>query len=172
MRSWPCLHPPAPGQQRLPHPDARPQPATAPIRSGASRCAVVPVAPGVTTTPASGVRRRPGQAGARSHGHARHSSPAAVTASRHLSNISVTVGPLGPAHRSLTTRLMPVLATCSTRFGEGAGPRHRHWHGACDAVSTCVIMGSATALPVRECTPCYAWTTSRCPRPDASGRRR
>ena len=47
----------------------------------------------------------------------------AVTASRHLSNISVTVGPLGPSHRPLTARLMPRLATCRTRFGDSAGPR-------------------------------------------------
>jgi hypothetical protein len=80
---------------------------------------VVPVAPGVTTTPASGVRRRPGQAGARSHGHARQCSPAAVTASRHLSNISVTVGPLSPANCPLITR-------------RGTGcPRGTCWYAAC-----------------------------------------
>jgi len=38
-----------------------------------------------------GMPRPPTHAGALSHGHARHRSPAAVTASRHLSKILVTV---------------------------------------------------------------------------------
>jgi hypothetical protein len=53
----------------------------------------------------------------------RRRSPAAETVFRHLSKISVTVGPFCPSNRPLTTRLMPLLAACGTLFGDGAWPR-------------------------------------------------
>jgi hypothetical protein len=153
-------HPPAPRPPRLPHPEVRPQPATAPpsvwgveVRGGHGRAESADDAGQRRARGAAGPRglpRPPTPAGALAPGYARPRAPAAVTASRHLSNISVTVGPLGPPHRPRTTRRMPRLAACRARCRDGAGPRHRHWHGACDAVSTGLLMDSATALHARS----------------------
>jgi hypothetical protein len=125
-------HPPAPRQKRLSYPDERPQPATAPhqvwcvdVYCGHRRAACDDTAGQRRDRGAAGGRgtpRPPTHAGALAPGHARPRAPAAVTVSRHLSNISVTVGPLGPAIRPRTTRLRPLLVACSTPCGDGAGP--------------------------------------------------
>jgi hypothetical protein len=59
---------------------------------------------------------------ARSPGDWRRLAPAAVTAGRNLSNISVTVRPRGPSNRPLTSGLTPLMAACRARLGDGAGP--------------------------------------------------
>src|SRR5262245_11759614 len=76
-----------------------------------------------------GMPRPPTPAGALAHGQARSLSPAAVTASRHLAKIFVTVRPLGPSNRPLTTRLMPLLAACSPPLWDGAGPGSEYGTG-------------------------------------------
>jgi len=50
------------------------------------------------------------------------STPATVTASRHLSKIFVTLGRFGPSNRPRTTGLMSCMAARSTTFGDGTGP--------------------------------------------------
>jgi len=122
-------HLPAPRQPRLSHPDERPQPAMAPhqvwcvdVYCG-HRCAACDDTAGRRCDRGAaeprGMPRPPMHAGALSHGHARHRPPAAVTASRHVSNISVTVGPLSPAN-------CPLIA----RRGTGC-PRGTCWYAAC-----------------------------------------
>jgi hypothetical protein len=91
----------------------------------------------------------PTHAGALAPGQARPRPPAAVTVYRHLSNISVTVGPLGPSHRPRTTRLLPLLAARSTPCGDGAGPGLNVARDVlmCRLVAFCVV---AWARPGRQ----------------------
>lgn len=177
-------HPPAPRQQRPPHPDERPQPATTPHQVWfvdvccGHRCAECDDAAGRRRDRGAagprGMPRPPTHAGALAHGHARHRSPAAVTASRHLSNISVTVGPLGPSNRPRTTRRMPLLAACSIRFGDGAGPRPECGTGyarvlRCDAdgATAPCVRGYASSRRMRWRPNC-ACILKRCHRTPAS----
>jgi hypothetical protein len=124
---------------------------------------VVTAGPGMTT-PANGVIGGLQGTMALSPGDARPRAPAAVTASRHLSNISVTVRPRGPSNRPLTTGLRPCMAACRARLGDGAGPGSEDGTGYARALTGRLrCPGTDTACsPVRSR---HTHVGAQCPRP-------
>jgi hypothetical protein len=114
--------------------------------------------------------RGPQGAVALSPGHARPLAPAALTASRHLSKISVTVRPLGPSHRPRTTRRRPCRAACSARLwdGAGSGPNVARDMPACCLVACGVLAWARPARPCgRNACPDSLSLSGECRRPSA-----